>query len=93
MPFQNQYPAELLAPAVKDAEERQLLSPAVCVWVEEAAGLRTWVFLRFVASLHWDEVEGKLHTRAEKGAQAQVQVQVPGPVLGRGEVRSRVLIG
>jgi hypothetical protein len=30
LPFQNQYLAELLTPRVKDAEERQLLSPAVC---------------------------------------------------------------
>jgi len=89
MPFRNQYLVELLTPAVKDAEERQLLSPAVCAWVEEAVGLRPWVSLRSFASPCWDGAGGKLHIRAERGP--PVQAQAPGQ--GQGEVRSWVLIG
>lgn len=93
MPFRNQCLAELLTPTVKDAEERQLLSPAVCAWVEGAVGLRPWVCLRFFASPCWDGAGGKLHIRAERGPPVRAQAPGPRPVPGRGEVRSWVLIG
>lgn len=81
MPSRNQYPAELTTPAVRDAEERQLLSPAACAWVGKAdQGL--WVSLRFAVSLRWTVAGGKQHIRAE----TQVQVQVHSEVQERPQV-------
>ena len=96
MPFRSRYLAEMPTPRAKDAEERQLPSPAVCAWVEKA-GRRPWVSPLSVESPRWDAVGGKPHIRAERGARAQARAQaqarVPEPGRGRGQVRSRVLIG
>ena len=71
-------------PGVRDAEERQLLSPAACAWVEKA-DQEPWVSLRFAASLHWNVAGGKSHIRA--GARAPV------PVQSRVQVRPQALVG
>jgi hypothetical protein len=88
MPFRNQYLAELTTPAVRSAEERQLLFPAACAWVGKEAGLQPSASLRFSAPLRWVGVGGKPHIRAAKRvrarvprqARAQVQVRSPVPV-------------
>ena len=79
-------------PRVKDAEEQQLLSPAVCAWVGKA-GRRPWVSLLFVESPRWDAAGAKLHIHAGRGPRVQAQVPEPEPERGRGQVRSRVPIG
>ena len=86
MPFQSRYLAEVPTPRVKDAEERQFPSPAVCAWVGKA-GRRSWVSPLSVESPRWDAAVGKPHIRAERGARAQAQARVPEPGRGPGEVR------
>jgi hypothetical protein len=96
MPFRSRYLAEMPTPRVKDAEERQLPSPAVCAWVGKV-GRRPWVSPLSVECPRWDAAVEKPHIRAERAALAQAQARVPEPEPGRaraqGQVRSRVLIG
>jgi hypothetical protein len=89
MPSRNQYLAELTTPAVRDAEERRLLSPAACAWVGvEKAGQRPWVSLRFAASPRWAVAGGKQHIRA--GTRVRVLVFVLVSVQSQVQVRAEV---
>jgi hypothetical protein len=83
MPSRNQYLAELTTPAVRDAEERLLPSPAACAWVVKADQWPS-VSLQFAASPRWAVAGGKQHIRA--GA----RVLVPVPVQSQVQIRAQV---